>query len=91
MVEVVVYFIKILQDQFYGKIEDKLFNKLVQYPKMILEATWYYIFIFAKEEQYTWKTPSQIARFFESYPFIGSYKFGDLQEVFGVIVYFLNL
>ena len=86
-----VYFIKILQDQFYGKIEDKLFNKLVQYPKMILEATWYYIFIYAKEEEYTWKTPSQIEHFFKEHPFIGGYNFANLQEVFGVIVYFLNL
>lgn len=47
LVEVVVYFIKILKDQFHGKIEDKLFSKLVQYPKMILESTWYYIFIYS--------------------------------------------
>jgi hypothetical protein len=48
LVEGVIYLIKILKDQFHGKIEDKLFNKLVQYPKMILEATWYYIFIYNK-------------------------------------------
>jgi len=29
--------------------------------------------------------------FFNKYPHIGSYAFGNLQEVFGVIVYFLNL
>ena len=52
LVEVIIYFIKILKDEFYGKVEDKLFNKLLKYPKMILEATWYYIFIFAKGEKY---------------------------------------
>ena len=58
---------------------------------MILEATWYYIFIYAKEEEYTWRTPKQIEQFFKVHPFIGSYDFGNLQEVFGVVVYFLNL
>ncbi len=55
-----VYFIKMLKDQFYGKIEDKLFAKLIHYPKMIIEAAWYYIFIFAKHKDYKWTTPSEI-------------------------------
>ena len=54
LVEATIYFIKILKDEFYGKIEDKLFDKLLKYPKMMLEATWYYIFIFAKGEKYEW-------------------------------------
>lgn len=36
LVEAMVYFIKMLKDQFYGKIEDKLFAKLIHYPKMII-------------------------------------------------------
>lgn len=36
LLEVIMYFIKILKDQFYGKIEDKLFSKMVHYPKMII-------------------------------------------------------
>ncbi len=56
--EIVIYFIKMLKDQFYGKIEDKLFHKLIHYPKMIIESVWYYIFIFNKHQQYTWSTPS---------------------------------
>lgn len=36
LVEVVIYFIRILRDEFHGKVEDKMFAKLLKYPKMIL-------------------------------------------------------
>ena len=79
LVEVMVYFIKMLKDQFYGKIEDKLFSKLIHYPKMIIEAVWYYIFIFAKHKDYSWTTPSEVEAFLKQYPYIGSYNFSNLQ------------
>ena len=59
-----MYFVRILKEQFYGKIEDKLFSKLVHYPKMIIEAVWYYIFIFNRYQKYKWQPPSAIAAFF---------------------------
>ena len=79
LVEVMVYFIKMLKDQFYGKIEDKLFSKLIHYPKMIIEAVWYYIFIFAKHKEYSLTTPSEVEAFLKQYPYIGSYNFSNLQ------------
>lgn len=91
LMEVIVYFIKMLKDQFYGKIEDKLFNKLIQVPKMIIEAVWYYIFIFKKHQRYKWRTPSQIEQFFKEHPFVGSYHYENLQEVFGLVIAFFNL
>lgn len=86
-----MYFIKMLKDQFYGKVEDKMFSKLIHYPKLIIEAVWYYIFIFAKHQDYKWTTPKEVESFFQQHPFIGSYSFANLQETFNLIVYFLNL
>lgn len=91
LLEAVMYFIKILKDQFYGKIEDKLFSKMIHYPKMVVEAIWYYIFIFKEYKKYKWLSPSEIELFYKQHPFIGSYKFNNLQEIFGLVIYFFNL
>lgn len=40
------YFIKHLKDKFHGKIEDKMLNKLIHYPKMIIETSWLYLEIY---------------------------------------------
>lgn len=85
------YFLKMLKDQFYGKIEDKMFGKLIHYPKMLIEAAWYYIFIFARSPNYIWTSPAQTQHFFHKYPHFSSYQFRDLQEIFNLIFYFLNL
>ena len=54
LLEIAVYFIKILKDEFEGQVESKLFNKLIEVPKMIVEVSWYYVFIFyRKTEEYT--------------------------------------
>lgn len=67
------YFLKLLKDQFYGKIEDKMFGKLIHYPKMVIETAWYYIFMFAKVQQYVWTSPSQVEIFFEKHSTMMSY------------------
>ena len=58
---------------------------------MVIESIWYYIFIFKEHKKYKWSTPSQIDLFFRENRFIGSYKFNNLQEVFGLVIYFFNL
>lgn len=89
--ETMFYFIKILRDHFQGKIEDKMFSKLIHYPKMIIEVVWFYVSLFAKQMNFQWTAPSQIHLFFEKHPFMGSYSFANLQEVFNLVLYFLNL
>jgi hypothetical protein len=90
--EAMFYFLKMLRDQFYGKIEDKMFSRLIHYPKMLVEAAWYYIYTFARpQSSYIWTSPVQIQHFFEKYPHFGSYAFRDLQEIFNLVLHFLNL
>ena len=43
------YFIKELKDQFHGKIEDKMFGRLIHFPKKLIECSWYYIYIFSEK------------------------------------------
>lgn len=89
--EAMFYFLRMLKDQFFGKIEDKLFARLIHYPKMLIEANWYYVFLFARAPSVPWTSPAQTHLFFQQYPHFGSYQFRDLQEVFNLIFYFLNL
>ncbi len=89
--EAMFYFLKMLRDQFYGKIEDKMFNKLIHYPKMLIEAAWYYIYMYARSADYIWTSPTQIQHFFDKYPTFGSYNFRDLQDIFNLSLNFLNL
>ena len=89
--ESMFYFLNLIKNEFYGKIEDKMFNKLIHYPKMLIESIWYYIFMFAKTEKYMWTTPQQVEAFFYTYPMLGSYNFSNLQEVFNLILNFLSL
>lgn len=58
---------------------------------MLVEVAWYYIFLFSRNGGAIWTSPSQIAAFFEKYTQIGSYTFKDLQEVFNLILHFLQL
>lgn len=89
--EATFYFLRMLKDQFCGRIEDKQFARLVHYPKLLIEANWYYVFLFARAPSCPWTSPAQTQQFFHKYPHFGSYQFRDLQEVFNLIFYFLNL
>lgn len=64
LTQAMFYFLKLLREQFFGKIEDKLFQRLIHYPKMLIEVAWYYIFIFAREGGAIWTSPGQVAAFF---------------------------
>lgn len=68
-----------------------MFNKLIRFPKMLIEVAWYYIYMFSKSAQYIWTSPTQIQHFFDKYPTFASYKFRDLQEIFNLTLNFLNL
>lgn len=78
LTEAMFYFLRVLREQFYGKIEEKLFQRLIHYPKLLIEVAWYYVFIF-REGGAVWTSPSQVGSFFEKYSEFGSYQFRDLQ------------
>ena len=71
--EAMFYFLRMLKDQFFGRIEDKLFAKLIHYPKLLIEANWYYVFLFARAPSAPWTSPAQAHLFFQQYPHFGSY------------------
>jgi hypothetical protein len=64
LTEAMFYFLRLLREQFHGKIEDKLFQRLIHYPKMLLEAAWYYVFMLGRGSNAIWTSPGQVAAFF---------------------------
>lgn len=84
------FFLRVLKEQFFGKIEDKLFQRLIHYPKLLVEVAWYYVFIFGREGA-VWTSPGQVGAFFEKQGDFRNYPFRDLQEVFNLVLHFLQL
>lgn len=68
-----------------------MLNKLLHYPKMVVETAWYYVFLFTRKQSYNWSLPSEIDQFHKKYPHIGSYQFNSLLEVFNLVLPFLSL
>jgi hypothetical protein len=91
LTEAMFYFLRVLREQFFGKIEDKLFQRLIHYPKMLVEVAWYYVFMFGRQGGAIWTSPAQVAAFFEKNGQFGSHPFKDLQEVFNLVLHFLQL
>ena len=91
LTEAMMYFVRVLRDCFNGRVEDRMLVKLLHYPKMVVEAAWYYVFIFTRQHPHEWSLPSQVETFFEQHPRIGSHPFSSLLEVFNLVLPFLNL